>query len=311
MDLKEAQKLTKSFTLNSKVITPQLSDDWTYRFDTYYNTDDKVLIKSEKLNISTSINMNIQTFFSEYIYNKKILIDGNHLVGEFAFTKYSITMKDKFNEAVEAISLYQNNEPIPNNELMEFGVYLDNKGETFVYLGNMGYMAYKIQEDGEIRLLSKKSKKRYIVKYNNNSIDYGTDLIQKNSSRKFIEFKGLLNSTEKSEFLISLFNYSKLNQGFLLKVDAGNHLNIIHSEYKTYDSSIVKYGDIYGFNYTQPYWNKESESYFAEIDFVRFQEDILTNSVKDLSNYFINKKEHFEFDDDVQINTINIYVEYE
>jgi len=311
MDLKEAEKLTKSFTLNSKVITPQLSDDWTYRFDTYYNTDDKVLIKSEKLNISTSINMNIQTFFSEYIYNKKILIDGNHLVGEFAFTKYSITMKDKFNEAVEAISLYQNNEPIPNNELMEFGVYLDNKGETFVYLGNMGYMAYKIQEDGEIRLLSKKSKKRYIVKYNNNSIDYGTDLIQKNSSRKFIEFKGLLNSTEKSEFLISLFNYSKLNQGFLLKVDAGNHLNIIHSEYKTYDSSIVKYGDIYGFNYTQPYWNKESESYFAEIDFVRFQEDILTNSVKDLSNYFINKKEHFEFDDDVQINTINIYVEYE
>ena len=139
MTLKEAKNEMKSFILSGKKITPELSDDWTYNIYTNYTNGDKLTVSSKKLNITITINLDLYYFFKEYIFTKKIIIDGNKLIGNMAFNKYSPVFEKDFLEAKLIIEDNELIEIIPNNELIEGSIYLDDLGDNYIYMGNMEY----------------------------------------------------------------------------------------------------------------------------------------------------------------------------
>ena len=312
MDLKHAKEITKTFTQDGNTKTPTLSDDWIYSFQTYHNSDDKVIISSKSKDIQVAINISIQSFFRNFIYTKKIKIDGNKFVGSFSFTKYNLYMEEEFLNAQDLVSLSELNDPIPNNELIEFGLYIDDKGSSFVYLGNMSFNFLDIREeyaDKEIKinLNETKDRKRYIVKYDNDNIKYDS-IIQKNSKRKFIELSKILIGEERKEFMSKLIS-SKFSQLFIR--ENGNDLNIIRQGSVKSSSSLVYYNDIFGYYHKSYKYGEGYEYSFRALDYELFTSDIKTNSLhKELNNYLVEKIEFIEEKEVENMEQVYIYLDY-
>lgn len=307
MELKFAKIMTNSFTQNGETITPALSDDWTYSFGSFYNSDDKIILRSEKLNLTVSITMGVQSFFNNFIYTKKIIIDGNRLIGNIAFNKYNIYLEDDFNEALRVVEDSEMYETIDNDELIEFGVYLDDKGEEFVYLGNMAYDIVYLDVRFNIKN-EKKSKKRYISKYTNNSISYNNPIIQKNGKRKFIEFVRNLTINERETFLSDLFSSSLYNI-FLISRENGNDLNILLKEETIHYPAIIKYNGTYGFYVPGDIWTRK-ECSFHTLDFKLLCKDIKNNSLLSLDNYFIKERKKFFIAKEDKVFKVKFYLDY-
>ena len=291
MNVKQAKLMTKEFKQDGVIKTPALSDDWTYSFETYYNNDDKVKIHSEKLDVLIYISMGIQHFFDNFIYTKKLTMDGNKLIGTFAFNKYDIFLETEFLEALELVESLELNDPIPNNELIEFGVYLDNNGEHFVYLGNIPFSTLIIRQEYSgnniiLNTQNSKDRKRYIVNYDNKRISYSS-VIQKTGKRKFFELIEILNSEEKDLFLIKLLD--SLSSSIFME-GRFNHSRIIKSTVPVHSEGLVLYNQKYG--YFKDEYNISSHSYdslFFEIDFEKFYSDLGSNTLLDFEEYKIHE----------------------
>ena len=135
MDFKEALLLTKEFSNNSNSVTPQLASDWTFNIIPMYSRPDKVSISSEILGYTIELQIEIYTFLKKYIFSKEILIDGNHLIGAYSFSKTGLVDEQLFLDAQNIVS--ENTfDIIENDELMDYNIYIDTKGDKYVYFGH-------------------------------------------------------------------------------------------------------------------------------------------------------------------------------
>lgn len=219
MNFQRAKEITKEYRRNNMIHTPQLSDDWTLDFETEFYNPDRVIFKSEKLDTWISLKMQVKTFFSNYIFTKKINIDGSRLIGEFALSNTEIHLKDEFEEALKTIQDLDNKIIISNDELIEYGLYLDENGIECVYLGHISFNV--ISNDFSV----KKDKGRYIVPFH---INESSKITLKTNQRKFIKFIRQITLEEKTKLfykILHTINYSYLV--FLIK----NSNSIIIDEY--------------------------------------------------------------------------------
>jgi len=301
MTLKEANNITKKFTKNGVEYIPALSDDWVYGF----SCDGSLYLSSEKLNINISLDLYASYFFPNYIFNHKLLIDGNKLIGEFSFSKYDLHLKDEFLQAQRIVSDLL---IIENNELREYGIYIDDKGERFIYLGDFGYRTFQSQS-----VVSHKKMKKYIISYPESGFGYNSKIIQKTTKRKFVEFVRFLNVKEIQEFkksclpeFISVF----IKDGF-------NSVAVIEKEFNNYfNHCFIKNKGLFGFFEKNigrgTNGSRRNVSTFYELDFDSFKDtflkDLHNGCDKPIYDYSINKVENFSIND--KFKKIQFFCDY-
>ena len=301
MTLNDATILTKSFTKNSIEYTPALSNDWVFSISWRGN----ITLVSDLLNISVPLEMYPNYFFNNFIFNKKITFDGNKLIGEFAFSKYTIILKDEFEEAQR---LVQDTFPIDNSALSDYAIYIDDKGERFLYLGHFGYKQMN-------RLfISEKKDKKYIIRYPETEL-YNPTIIQKTSKRKFIEFVEFL-SAEKKESLLrkilgtytSIFMRDAFNFVEIFKKPLNRHTYTGFIKSDTLFGFFEKYNDIGLLG------GAGTKIKFYKLDFDTFEETYLRDMHSGLkpiiSNYASVIDDDFSFDNISDFEQLQFFCDY-
>ena len=210
MTLKNATAITKPFKQGGNTYIPAVSDDWTFDIETMYNYGDKPIISSDKLGYSITLSMNISEFFRTWIFSGDIRLEKNKLIGEFAFNKATIFSKDTFNEAVQIIEDNALIEPITNDELIDYGLYLDSTGKKYTYIGNREIISYNIANnlfDNPIMNINERPRKRYILTEDN---IWKNSAIIKTTKKEFVEFLGNSNLENINNTKKRLLSYSTL-----------------------------------------------------------------------------------------------------
>jgi len=301
MTLKEANNITKKFTKNGVEYTPALSDDWVYGF----SCDGSLYLSSEKLNIHISLDLYASHFFPNYIFNHKLSIDGNKLIGEFSFSKYALHLKDEFLQAQRIVSDLL---IIEHNELREYGIYIDDKGDSFVYLGDFGYRTFQSPS-----VVLHKKMKKYIVNYSKLGFGYNSKIIQKTTKRKFVEFVRFLNVKEIQDFKKSCLPE---HLSVFLK-DGFNSVAVIEKEFNNYfNRCFIKNKGLFGFfekNIERgTNGSRRNVSTFYELDFDSFKDtflkDLNNGCAKPIYDYSINKVENFSIND--KFKKIQFFCDY-
>jgi len=277
MNLKEAYDITKSFSTGGVEYTPAVSDDWELVIRPSYVAYDKIILKSKKLSIEVPILISVYEFFLLYIESDLIVLNQNKLIGSYAFSKKNIYSSDKFNEAKKIIES-NDVETIPNNDLIQYGLYLDKKGDIYLYLGNFSYFTSALNKDF-IFSSDYSSDKRYIVKFNKD-FDFYSKMIQKNSNHKFISFKRVLTTDEITKLYRDHFTYLFYNISIFSK-KGGNQLNILKKKYNDptnyyYSINLCYFNGVFG-NLSKVDFTGEKT--FQELDFDKFSADIYSNSI--------------------------------
>ena len=329
MELTTALGITKSFNINTGEYTPTLSDDWTYSFFNFSKST-TLELKSEKLNASLSIIIDLNHFFRKYIFTEIISISKNNLIGEFAVNKDELILKDEFLEA-ETVVAESFVSVIPNNELIENGLYLDDKGDQFLYLGNFEYKniiindafhssKYYTPSGTDYNNLSfqniMSNKKRWILKYNG-SFSLGNGLIQKTSKRKFIKFIKILNLAEQKKAQEGILYHT----GMFFIRSSGNKLNILEKKEvkKNYFSNgFYKQNDYFGYYAHRSIEGKNGRTFFI-LDFEKFKSDLISNKLASFEDYLIERIDDFQFefnpinsfDNETGVTSIRFYLDYE
>ena len=289
MDLNTANSIVKSFKKYGVEYIPALSDDWTFDFNEIF------YLSSEELDITVPLDIEVSSFFKDYIFNHKISIDGNKLIGEFAFSKNILYMKNEFLEAKQIVSDLL---IIPNNELIDNGVYLDENGERFIHLGHFGYRMFGT------KILYRKEPKNYIIKYPYSGIRYGTNIIQKTNKRKFIEFVEFLSSEDRLNYI-----RSRLPVFFSVFMrDSFNDITILEEDFSKYSNvCFIKFDDKFGFFEKYSFGfadNKKDRNTFYEIDIKNFKNTFLRDMdngiLKPIEEYSSNIIDDFVLNDDLR-----------
>ena len=303
MDLKTANDIVNPFTNNGFDFVPEVTDDWTFSF----SYDGALLLYSVKLNLSLTLVLSAKSFFNDYVFNDKIIINKNKIIGHFSFSKKAIYSSEEFEEAKLILS---NITTVDNNSLFDNSIYLDDKGERFIYLGHFGYKKFT-NKSFEV----KKSKK-YIINYPEEGfVRTNNKLIQKTSSRKFVEFVRYLTIDEISELREHLLIYDT----FIFIRDAFNTVDIIETSFSQFQSKgFVKFNDTFGFferSYQRGLTGLNEKRYsFYELDFNTFKDTFLQDMhngvANSISHYALSSDLDFVFERDIEYKTIQFFCDY-
>ena len=313
MELKEACDITKPFTLKGREFIPAISDDWEFSISPSYVAFDKIILKSEKLSIEITTSLDSYSFFNYLVSDGTVKISQNKLIGEYSFSKSFIYTKESFDEATDIIEL-NDLEVIPNNELIDYGVYLDKKGDKYLYLGHYKYTTFTT-DNNLIQRSSFSPDKKYILNVNS-YVDHSSKIIQKNSNQKFISFERILSSDEINELHKDLFEHLFYGVAILSKF-GGNELFTIKNRVSS--SAIINgfSGNIYFcfINNVFGYLSRvhfTGEQVFQKIDF-----DLLTNDIKNdslssstLNEYALGDSRIISFNENDVVDSIYFFLDY-
>jgi len=301
MTLKEAYSYLKPFKQDGNLKTPALSDDWIIDFSsTYSNT--KINIYSEKLEISVDLEVSVSYFFRKFIFSKEIILDGNKLIGEFGFYSFNLLTKEDFEEAQRLVSEKENEEPISNDELIEYGVYLDDKDNEQIYLGNFEISYFSLMIPTLDLYKKNKRSARYMIQKSTGITNYN-NVIVKTSKKKFFSFVRVLSLDEILKLKKDLM--SNFYCSSIVSKKGSNTIDIIKSDCnpKDYISSGFYFIDgVFGYLSKHNYYEK---SVFYHIDFDLLSEDIKNDNINiKFSKYII--KDHSK-NGMININLENIH----
>ena len=310
MNLETAQSYLKPFTQDGSLKTPSISDDWTLSFNSNY-AGDQIVISSEDLNTSVLLEISISSFFIRHIFSKDILLDGDKLVGEFAFYSFDILTKESFLEAFQMVEDKNNEEPLSNDNLIEYGVYLDDRNVEQVYLGHFGLSSYSLNTSLNGFYKETKKSKMYMIKYSSNKNT--NKVIIKTNKKKFFSLVRILSLEEilklKKDLLSFFYSTS------LLSKDGSNVIDIFEED--TRDNFIGS--GFYTFNgrfgYLSRYNYADRRIYFLDFDIELLKTDLINNTLDlNYSKYIISEDRDFDmkiFKQSSDIKKLSFFADYQ
>jgi len=308
MTLKEAYSYLKPFKQDGNLKTPALSDDWIIDFSsTYSNT--KINIYSEKLEISVDLEVSVSYFFRKFIFSKEIILDGNKLIGEFGFYSFNLLTKEDFEEAQRLVSEKENEEPISNDELIEYGVYLDDKDNEQIYLGNFELSYFSLDIHSLVFYKNTKRSSRYMIEKASGVKNYN-NVIVKTSKKKFFSFVRVLSLDEITNLKKDIMSY--FYNSYIVSKKGSNIIDIFEEECNKnsyFGSGFYSIDGVYG--YLMKYNYSGLGSVFYEIDFNLLKEDVRTNNLDlDFETYVIHKNDDFDLHSITNIKEIYFFSDY-